>query len=107
MTISMLIEDTDNVIFQGRLDPVEIFIVYKDDSYKVIWGDYIANGWEENYESLGAALARVAVIVQANESGNLNWGFKQSESSEFYVTWITAMDIFVFDEDEEDEVDSN
>ena len=98
MTISMLIKDTDNVIFQSRLDSVEVFIVNEVD--------YIANGWEESYESLGAALARAAVIIQANESGNRNWGFKQSESSEFYVTWITAMDIFVFDEDE-DEVDSN
>lgn len=106
MTISMLIKDTDNVIFQSRLDSVEVFIVNEVDSYNIVWGDYIANGWEESYESLGAALARAAVIIQANESGNLNWGFKQSESSEFYVTWITAMDIFVFDEDE-DEVDSN
>lgn len=96
----MLIEDTDNVIFQGSLDTVEVFIVIKDESYNVIWGDYIANGWEESYESLAAALARVAVIVQAGESGNLNWGFKQATAYDFTIAWVTSMDTFVFDEDE-------
>ncbi len=96
----MLIKDTDNVIFQSQLDDVEVFIVNEGDSYNVIWGDYVANGWEESYNGIGVALARAAVILQATESGNRNWGFKQADSNEFYVTWVITMDTFVFDEDE-------
>ena len=98
MTISAIINDTDNVVFQNRGDDVEVFIISEGDTFNVTWGDYVANAWEERYESLGTALARVAVIVQASEI-NSNFGFKQADVSEFILAWAEAMD--GFDEDGE------
>ena len=100
MTISAIINDTDNVVFQNRGDDVEVFIISEGDTFNVTWGDYVANAWEERYESLGTALARVAVIVQASEI-NSNFGFKQADVSEFILAWAEAMDGFAFYEDGE------
>jgi hypothetical protein len=100
MTISAILNDTDNVIFESRLDTVEVFIISEGDGFNVTWGDYIANAWEEQYDSLGTALARVAVIVQASEI-NSNFGFKQADVSGFIMAWADAMDGFVFYEDGE------
>jgi hypothetical protein len=88
------------VVFQNRGDDVEVFIIAEGDAFNVTWGDYVANAWEERYESLGTALARVAVIVQASEI-NSNFGFKQADVSEFILAWAAAMDGFAFYEDGE------
>ena len=101
MTISAIINDTDNLVFQSRLDSVEVFIIANpDDSFTLRWGDYIANAWEEKYDSLGVALARAAVIVHASEicslagSGTSDFVFRQSDSSEFTTAWEVAMNDF-------------
>jgi len=107
MTISAIINDTDNVVFQSRLDSVEVFIISNEDevsplypTFTVRWGDYIANAWEEKYDSLGVALARAAVIVHASEicslagSGTSEFAFRQSDSSEFTTAWEVAMNDF-------------
>lgn len=95
MTTSMLIEETDQVLFTSRGDNTEVHVTLEIDGFKVIWGDYVANAWEEKYDSLGTALARAAVLVYASEY-NDNFGFKQSSEQEFAAAWKEAMDNFVF-----------
>ncbi len=107
MTISAIINDTDNVVFQNRLDSVEVFIISNEDevfplrpTFTVRWGDYVANAWDEKYDSLGVALARVAVIVHASElcslagSGTSDFVFRQPDPSEFTTAWEVAMNDF-------------
>jgi hypothetical protein len=94
-TMSLLLQDTDKVLFQSRGDNTEVFILLETDGFKVLWGDYVANAWEEKYVSLGTALARAAVLVHASEH-NDNFGFRQSSEQEFDQTWNQAMDAFVF-----------
>ena len=95
MTTSMLIEETDKVLFTSRGDNTEVHVTLETDGFKVIWGDYVANAWEEKYDSLGTALARAAVLIHASEH-NDNFGFKQSSEQEFAAAWKEAMDDFVF-----------
>jgi hypothetical protein len=94
-TMSLLLQDTDKVLFQSRGDNTEVFILLETDGFKVLWGDYVANAWEEKYVSLGTALARAAILVHASEH-NDNFGFRQSSEQEFDQTWNQAMDAFVF-----------
>lgn len=93
--MSLLLEDTDKVLFECRGDNTEVFILLETDGFKVLWGDYIANAWEEKYDSLGTALARVAVLVHASEH-NANFGFKQCSEQEFAPAWKEVMDDLVF-----------
>lgn len=93
--MSLLIQDTDKVLFQSSGDNTEVFILLETDGFKVLWGDYVANAWEEKYVSLGTALARAAVLVHASEH-NDNFGFRQPSEQEFDQTWNQAMDAFVF-----------
>jgi hypothetical protein len=93
--MSLLLQDTDKVLFQSRGDDTEVFILLETDGFKVLWGDYVANAWEEKYVSLGTALARAAVLVHASEH-NDNFGFNQSSEQEFDQAWNQAMDGFVF-----------
>ena len=95
MTMSMIIKETDQVLFTSRGDNTEVHVTLEIDGFKVIWGDYVANAWEEKYDSLGTALARAAVLVYASEY-NDNFGFKQSSEQEFAAAWKEAMDNFVF-----------
>ena len=93
--MSLLLQETDKALFEFRGDSTEVFILLETDGFKVLWGDYVANAWEEKYVSLGTALARAAVLVHASEH-NDNFGFRQSSEQEFDQTWNQAMDAFVF-----------
>ena len=93
--MSLLIKDTDKVLFQSRGDDTEVFILLETDGFQVLWGDYIANAWEEKYVSLGTALARAAVLVHGSEH-NANFMFEQSSPEEFSSAWESAMKSFVF-----------
>jgi hypothetical protein len=93
--MSLLLQETDKALFEFRGDSTEVFILLETDGFKVLWGDYIANAWEEKYDSLGTALARVAVLVHASEH-NDNFGFHQPSEQEFAQAWNDAMKNFVF-----------
>jgi hypothetical protein len=97
--MSLLIKDTDKVLFQSRGDDTEVFILLETDGFQVLWGDYIANAWEEKYVSLGTALARAAVLVHGSEH-NHNFMFKQSSPEDFSSSWEETMKSFVeYDEE--------
>ena len=62
--MSFLLEDTDNVLMSHKTDTVEIHLVKQEDNnFLVLWGDYVANAWEEVYADLSVALARIATLV--------------------------------------------
>lgn len=62
--MSLLLEDNDIVLMSHKLDTVEIHLIKQGEhKFQVIWGDYIANAWDEVYADLSVALARVATLV--------------------------------------------
>jgi hypothetical protein len=62
--MSLLLEDTDKVLLSHTTDTVEVHLIKQEDNtFQVIWGDYVANVWEEVYADLSVALARVSTLV--------------------------------------------
>jgi hypothetical protein len=92
----MLIKEEEQILFKCQGDNTEVYVISNDNSFEVIWGDYIANVWEESYDSLGTALARAAVLIHASEQSP-NFSFIQSSEGEFGQAWEEAMSTFVSD----------
>ena len=62
--MSLLLEDTDKVLLSHTTDTVEVHLIKQEDNnFLVLWGDYVANAWEEVYADLSVALARVSTLV--------------------------------------------
>ena len=38
-----------------------------DDGAILIWGDYVANQWEEKFDNLSAAVARLALLIHCSD----------------------------------------
>ena len=62
-----------NVLFELRTDISEMFIVETEpesemfNKFVLIWGDYVANVWEEEYDLLSQATARMAQLIHIVE----------------------------------------
>lgn len=92
----MLIKEEEQILFKCQGDNTEVYVVLHTNSFNVVWGDYVANAWEESYDSLGTALARAAVLIHASEHSP-NFSFIQSSEGEFGQAWEEAMSTFVSD----------
>jgi mitochondrial fission protein ELM1 len=92
---SLIVQDTENLLFGHQGDDIEVYISISDDAYVVTWGDYIANAWQEKYPGLDTAMARAAVLVGASHN-NPNFGFAQADENEFSHAWDKAMSNFVY-----------
>ena len=81
--MSLLLEDTDKVLLSHSTDTAEIHLIKQEDNtFLVVWGDYVANAWEEVYADLSVALARVSTlvwIVQKQELEGEIYGLADSE----------------------------
>ena len=61
------------ILFELRTPTSEIFVVSTDpdteyfNEFIFIWGDYVANVWEEKYELLSQATARMAQLIHCVE----------------------------------------
>lgn len=61
------------ILFELRTDTVEMYIVSTDpdaewlNEFILIWGDYVANVWEENFSHLSQATARMAQLMHVSE----------------------------------------
>ena len=57
------------ILFELRTPTAELFVVSTDpdteyfNEFIFIWGDYVANVWEEKYELLSQATARMAQLI--------------------------------------------
>jgi hypothetical protein len=62
--MSLLLEDNETVLLSHTTDTVEVHLVKEgENKFRVIWGDYVANAWDEVYADLSVALARVSTLV--------------------------------------------
>jgi ribosomal protein S18 acetylase RimI-like enzyme len=93
-----IVEDykNSNVIFELRTDISEMFIIETEpesemfNKFVLIWGDYVANVWEEEYDLLSEATARMAQlihVVERDPHGEIV-GFAK-HGDEFTSAWAT------------------
>lgn len=64
--MSLILEDNDQVIMSHNMDTAEIHLVTRKETpnkFLLIWGDYVANVWEETYTDMAAALAATAELI--------------------------------------------
>jgi len=64
--MSLILEDEDNVIMSHNMDTAEIHLVTRKETpneFLLIWGDYVANVWEETYPTLDTALTATAELI--------------------------------------------
>lgn len=104
--MTLLIEDGIKTLFSHAGDNAEIHITHEnEETFRVVWGDYIANAWEETYNNLSDALARAAVLVAGCDMAS-SWGFIQPDSESFSQTWQDTLMSMIdgYGEDSEDEV---
>ena len=85
-----------NVLFELDTDSADIYIIETEpesemfNEFVLIWGDYVANVWEEKYELLSQATARMAQLLHVLERdthGESVWFDKHGE--EFTTAWAT------------------
>lgn len=61
------------ILFELYTDNCEIFCVGSDtesdmfNEFVLIWGDYVANVWEEKFDNLSEATARMAQLIYVGE----------------------------------------
>ena len=61
--------------FEASRDSVEIYLIQSGDKYELMWGDYVANTWCEEFSTLSTALSRLAQLIwitdKDDSEGNL------------------------------------
>lgn len=60
------------ILFELRTPTTEVFVVstFPDaewNEFVLVWSDYVANVWEEKYEFLSQATARMAQLIHLSE----------------------------------------
>ena len=85
-----------NVLFELNTDSAEIYIIETEpesemfNEFVLIWGDYVANVWEEKYKLLSQATARMAQLVHVieREPQGESVGFAKYDE-DFTTAWTT------------------
>jgi len=66
------------ILFELNTPTAELFVVSTDpdteyfNEFIFIWGDYVANVWEEKYEFLSQATARMAQLIHCVEQDEVS-----------------------------------
>ena len=88
-----------NLLVDLHTDQSEIYVIetmpesIMFNKYILIWGDYVANVWEEEFDLLSSAIARMATLLHINErepEGEVI-GFGQ-EQNEFVYVWESFLE---------------
>ena len=62
-----------DILFELQADSAEVYVVTTDrddehfNKFVLIWGDYVANVWEEEFDLLSVATARMATLLHVLE----------------------------------------
>lgn len=85
-----------NVLFELSADSAEIYIIETEpesemfNEFVLIWGDYVANVWEEKYELLSQATARMAQLIHVLEREPEGESVGFTKYDEYFTTaWAT------------------
>ncbi len=90
-----------NLLLELCTDDVETYIIEVEPDnmmftkFILIWGDYVANTWEEEYDCLSTALARAATLIYCTEQDAANDHtavFFKLTNEDFPGAWNTFID---------------
>ena len=86
-----------NMLFELHADSAEIYLIESEpDSnatkFVLIWGDYVANAWEEEFDLLSIATARMATLLHVLEREPEGEIIGLSDVSEWATTWATIVE---------------
>lgn len=77
--------DDDEIVLTYQNDTVGTVIVAIGSRFDLRWTDYVANDWTEPFESLSAAVARLATLIYCLESDPERM-FSTANPDQFAVT---------------------
>lgn len=86
-----------NILFELNTDTSEIFIVETEpesemfNKFVLIWGDYVANVWEEEFDLLSTATARMATLLHILEREPLGETIGLSDHKYWANTWASIV----------------
>lgn len=79
------------VIFELLTDRTEIYVVQQKTTlmtkYILVWGDYVANAWEEEFMLLSTTMARLATLIHVVESEEVGVTVGLHEYADWAKTW--------------------
>ncbi len=81
------------LLFDLRTDTTEMFVIATNpdaewNEFILIWGDYVANVWEEGYEFLSQATARMAQLIYVSEQDEIGETVSfDKHGDEFVSAW--------------------
>ena len=86
-----------NVLFELHADSAEIYLIENEPdthitNFVLIWGDYVANAWEEEFDLLSTATARMATLLHVLEREPEGEIIGLSEVNEWATTWATIVE---------------
>ena len=87
-----------NMLFELHADSAEIYLIETEpesimfNKFVLIWGDYVANAWEEEFDLLSTATARMATLLHVLEREPEGEIIGLSDVSEWATTWATIVE---------------
>lgn len=86
--------EKSNLLFELQTGSCEIYVIETNpesvmfNNFVLIWGDYVANAWEEEFDFLSQATARMAQVIYVSEQDEegLTVMFKK-HGEEFNTAW--------------------
>jgi hypothetical protein len=86
-----------NMLFELHADSAEIYLIETEpesimfNKFVLIWGDYVANGWEEEFDLLSTATARMATLLHVLEREPEGEIIGLNHVDKWAITWATIV----------------
>ena len=87
-----------NVFFELQADSAEIYLIATEpdseyfNKFVLVWGDYVANAWEEEFDLLSTAIARMATLLHVLEREPEGEIIGLKDVNEWATTWATIVE---------------
>ena len=86
-----------NVLFELHADSAEIYLIENEPdthitNFVLIWGDYVANAWEEEFDLLSTATARMATLLHVLEREPEGEIIGLNHVDKWATTWATIVE---------------
>ena len=87
-----------NMLFELHADSAEIYLIETEpesmmfNKFVLVWGDYVANGWEEEFDLLSTATARMATLLHVLEREPEGEIIGLKDVNDWATTWATIVE---------------
>jgi hypothetical protein len=87
-----------NMLFELHADSAEIYLIETEpesimfNKFVLIWGDYVANAWDEEFDLLSTATARMATLLHVLEREPEGEIIGLKDVNEWATTWAKIVE---------------